>query len=58
MQIHEGAGPQMKSTVTARLGMVITIEPGIYLPGWGGIRLENMVLVTARGRRVLTTLPL
>ena len=58
MQIHEGDGPQMKSTVTARLGMVITIEPGIYLPGWGGIRLENMVLVTARGRRVLTTLPL
>ena len=39
-------------------GMVITIEPGIYLPGVGGVRLEDDILVTKRGYEVLTTLPL
>lgn len=39
-------------------GMVITIEPGIYLPGVGGIRLEDDVLVTDSGYEVLTTLPI
>jgi Xaa-Pro aminopeptidase len=36
--------------------MIVTVEPGIYLQEWGGIRLENMVLVTEDGAEVLNSL--
>jgi len=56
LEIHEA--PTLSSRSEARLeeGMVVTIEPAIYLEGELGVRLEDMVQVTADGHRRLTTL--
>lgn len=54
LDIHENPRLAGTNTNILREGMVITVEPGVYLPNNFGIRLEEMVLVTAKGKRVLS----
>ena len=55
---HEKPGLSPIRPMNLEVGMVTTVEPGIYLPGWGGVRLENMVVVKEHGTVVLNRLPL
>jgi Xaa-Pro aminopeptidase len=57
LEIHESPRLAPGQRQLLKAGMVITVEPGVYLPGWGGIRIEDDVLVTRSGCRLLTTLP-
>ena len=57
LDIHEA--PRLGTGIEDVLeeGMVVTVEPGIYVPDWGGVRIEDDVLVEAEGLRVLTNAP-
>jgi len=57
LDIHEQPTLSAKSKGVLEAGQVVTVEPGIYLPGVGGVRIEDDVLVTARGHKVLCDLP-
>ena len=54
LEVHEA--PRLSATAETVLpvGAVVTIEPGLYLPGWGGVRLEDDVVLTAAGPRELS----
>jgi len=52
--IHDNPAINPTNQQVLEPGMVITIEPGIYIPNWGGVRIEDDILVTPRGYEVLT----
>ncbi|HWP95923.1 MAG TPA: Xaa-Pro peptidase family protein [Syntrophomonadaceae bacterium] len=54
LEVHEYPPVSQRSQAILQENMVITIEPGIYIPGWGGIRIEDAVVVKSNGCQVLT----
>ena len=54
LDVHEEPSISGRNSDTLKPGMVFTVEPAIYIPGLGGVRIEDMVLVTDRGHEILT----
>lgn len=57
LEVHEGPNLSPRGTGTLTAGQIVTVEPGIYLPGEFGVRVEELVVVTDAEPRVLTSLP-
>ncbi|MEA1952157.1 MAG: Xaa-Pro peptidase family protein [Planctomycetota bacterium] len=54
LDVHEAPRLGVSSETVLKPGMIVTVEPGVYLPGWGGVRIEDDVLVTRTGHEVLS----
>jgi Xaa-Pro aminopeptidase len=57
LAIHEGPTLSPREEAVLQPGAVVTVEPGIYLPGWGGVRIEDLVVITGTGCENLTGSP-
>lgn len=57
LQVHESIRINPQANTVFKPGMVVTVEPGVYFPGWGGIRIEDDLLVTKQGCEVLSSVP-
>jgi len=57
LDVHENPRLNRTNRRLLKRGMVITVEPGIYIPNWGGVRIEDMILVKEDGCEVLSRLP-
>ena len=55
LAVHEAPSLSFRSRRKLKPGMIVTVEPGIYIPGWGGVRLENIVVVREDGCEVLNS---
>ncbi len=54
LAVHDGAAMRSSESLTLEEGMVMTVEPGVYLPGYGGVRIEDDVLIMGEGVEILT----
>lgn len=57
MEVHESPRLSRLSDTILKPGMVVTVEPGIYLPGFGGVRIEDDIVITETGINILTSSP-
>ncbi|MGZ4431409.1 MAG: M24 family metallopeptidase, partial [Gaiellales bacterium] len=57
LEVHDQPGLGMTSRAPLVAGDVVTVEPGLYRPGLGGLRLEDLVLITEDGAENLTDFP-
>ncbi len=54
LEVHEGPGLSFRSETVLEPNMAVTVEPGIYLPGIGGVRIEDDIIMTEDGNVRLT----